>query len=57
MDLGNLNGVQFQQIGTNVQLGIYGSVTGRLVNFQIEVTIDTNAVAASAEAARSGDCG
>ena len=34
--------------GSTVSLGIYASVTGRLINFQIEVAIDTNFFAAVA---------
>ena len=48
VDLGQLNGVQFEQNGNNVICGMYASVTGRLINFQIEVAIDTSFFAAVA---------
>ena len=41
VDLGELTGLQFQQVGTDVLLPIYASVQGKLVNFQIEVALDT----------------
>ena len=39
IDLGALNGVQFEQAGSTLTLGMYASVTGKLINFQIEVAI------------------
>ena len=50
VDLGALSGVQFAQ-GTDgeLPLGVFGSVSGRLVNFQIEVAIDTAYLAAIAD--------
>ena len=40
VDLGSLTGVQFEQVGDKVTLGIFATVTGTLLNFQVEVDID-----------------
>ena len=45
VDLGYPSGLMFRQTGATLPLPVYASVAGRLVNFQIEVEVDTQFVA------------
>ena len=54
VDLGSRDGVQFEQVGDSLTIDVFASVVGRLVNFELELAIDSGylSVASLADASR-----